>query len=139
MIEQIKNETGTQQLLGYVLEIGHPDGGARCILDVTKAHLNRHNALHGGIMATVLDNAMGATASLTVSPNGRNPFLTISMTTQFMAPAYAGQRVTAVGRVTGGGRSTLFVAAELVDAEGGLIATSTGVFKKVRMAQGGDA
>lgn len=139
MIEQIIDETGTQKLLGYVLEIGHPDGGAHCILDVTKEHLNRHNALHGGIMATMLDNAMGATASLTVSPDGRNPFLTISMTTQFIAPAYAGQRLVAIGQVTGGGRSTLFVAANLMNADGQLIAASTGVFKKVRMAQGGDA
>jgi len=53
MIEQIKNETGTQKLLGYVLEIGHPDGGARCILDVNETHLNRHDVLHGGIMATM--------------------------------------------------------------------------------------
>lgn len=139
MIEVIKDETGTQSLLGYVLEIGHPDGGARCILDVTDAHLNRHNALHGGIMVTVLDNAMGATASLTASADGRSPFLTITMTTQFVAPAYAGQRVTAIGRVTGGGRSTLFIAADLVGEDGGLIASATGVFKKVRMKQGGDA
>lgn len=139
MIEQIKDETGTQRLLGYVLEVGHTDGGARCILDVTDAHLNRHNALHGGIMAAVMDNAMGATASLTVSPDGRNPFLTISMTTQFMAPAYANQRVIATGRVTGGGRSTLFVSADLVDEAGVVVASATGVFKKVRMKQGGDA
>lgn len=139
MIEQIKDETGTQKLLGYILEVGHSDGGARCILEVSEAHLNRHNALHGGIIAILLDNSMGVTASLTVSPDGRNPFLTISMTTQFIGPAYAGQRITAAGRVTGGGQSTLFVAAELVGDDGQLVATATGVFKKVNMTRGGDA
>ena len=33
--------------------------------------------------------------------------------------------------MTGGGRSLLYIAAELVHEDGTLIATSTGVFKKV--------
>ncbi len=139
MTQTIVAETGTQRTLGYVLEIGHPDGGARCHLDVTEAHANRHDVLHGGIAATLLDNAMGATSSLTVDDTGRTPFLTVSMSTQFLAPAHAGTRVTATGRVTGGGRSLLFLAAALVDQEGRLIATGTGVFKRARLDRGGDA
>lgn len=139
MIETIEGETGTQRTLGYVLEVGHPDGGARCILDITEAHVNRHDVLHGGIAATMLDNAMGATSSLTADPRGRTPFLTVSMNTQFMAPAFAGKRVTATGRVTGGGKSLLFLAAELVDEDDRLIATATGVFKRARTERGGDA
>ncbi|CUH81646.1 PaaI family thioesterase [Tropicibacter naphthalenivorans] len=139
MIERIENETGAQRTLGYVIEIGHADGGARCILDVTDAHTNRHDVLHGGIAATLLDNAMGATSSLTVDDSGRTPFLTISMTTQFMAPARAGMRVTATGRVTGGGRSILFLEAVLRAEDGTEIASATGVFKRASMAKGGDA
>ncbi|MFW2589431.1 PaaI family thioesterase [Sagittula sp. SSi028] len=139
MIETIRDETGAQTSLGYVLEVGHADGGARCMLDVSNKHSNRHNVLHGGIAATMLDNAMGATASLTVDPSGRTPFLTVSMTTQFLAPAFAGKRVTATGRVTGGGRSLLFLAAQLVDEDDRLIATATGVFKRARLDKGGDA
>ena len=56
--------------------------------------------------------------------------LSLSFTTQFLAPAHAGE-VMAIGRVTGGGRSTLFVEGELRDADGRLIATSTGVYKRV--------
>ena len=137
MIEVIQGETGTQKTLGYTLEIGHDDGSARCILQVTEAHTNRHHVLHGGIAATLLDNAMGATSSLTADPSGRTPFLTISMTTQFHAPAHAGDRLTAVGRVTGGGRSLLFLAAELRDQESRLIASATGVFKRARPDTGG--
>lgn len=132
MIETIVGETGTQTTLGYLLEIGHDDGGARCHLDVTEAHTNRHGVLHGGIATTVLDNAMGATSSLTVDDTGRTPFQTISLTTQFLAPAFLGKRVTAVARVTGGGRSLLFLAAELHDEDGRLIASATGVFKRAR-------
>lgn len=139
MIEHIKGETGTQRTLGYTVEVGHPDGGARCWLDVSDAHVNRHDVLHGGIAATLLDNAMGATSSLTADDSGRVPFLTISMSTQFMAPAFAGKRVTAAGRVTGGGRSLLFLAADLIDEDGRLIASATGVFKRARLDTGGDA
>ena len=127
----IEGETGTQRLIGYVLDVGRGDGRARCRLKVTEAHSNRHGMLHGGIATAVLDNALGATASLSVDETGRAPFLTISMTTQFVAPARAGMEVTATGRVTGGGRSMVFVEGVLADAEGRTIATATGVFKRV--------
>lgn len=126
----IRDETGTQRLVGYVLDVGQPDRRARCILDMDERHLNRHGVLHGGIAATLLDNASGATASLTVDPAGRAPFLTISLVTQFIAPARAG-RLTATAEVTGGGRSLLFIAARLEHEDGTLVATSTGVFKRV--------
>jgi uncharacterized protein (TIGR00369 family) len=133
MIEAIRDETGAQQTLGYIVEVGYEDGGARCYLDVTDAHVNRHDVLHGGIAAVILDNAMGATCSLTVDQRGRTPFMTISMTTQFLAPAHSGKRVTASARVTGGGRSLLYLAAELVDEDENLIATAVRVFKRARL------
>lgn len=127
----IEGETGTQRSLGYVIDVGQPDGCARVWLDLDEGHTNRHLVLHGGIASLLLDSAMGATGSLTVDPAGRAPFLTVSMTTQFLAAARAGQRVTATGTVTGGGRSLLFIAGELVADDGTLIATATGVFKRV--------
>lgn len=126
----ILDETGTQRLVGYVLDVGQPDRRARCMLDIDERHLNRHGVLHGGIAATLLDNASGATASLTVDPAGRAPFLTISLNTQFLAPARRG-RLTAIAEVTGGGRSLLFIAARLEHEDGTLVATSSGVFKRV--------
>jgi acyl-coenzyme A thioesterase 13 len=127
----IRDETGCQRTLGYVLDVARPDRRARCWLDVGEGHLNRHGVLHGGIMSLMLDSAMGATGSLTVDPAGRTPFLTVSFTVQFLAPAREG-RVTAAGRVTGGGASLLFVEGEMTDAEGRLLATASGVFKRVR-------
>ena len=91
----IENETGAQRLLGYVLDVSQPDKRARCSLRVTSAHTNRHGVLHGGIAATILDNAMGATASLTRDPNGRAPFLTVSLNANFVSAAHAGSTITA--------------------------------------------
>lgn len=123
--------SAAQRLLGYVLERG-ADGRVRCRLDVGPQHLNRHGVLHGGFAASVLDTAMGAAASLHVDPEGDGalPVTTISMTVQFQAPMHPG-RLTAVGRVTGGGRRTLFVAGEAHDAEGRLIAGAMGTYKPV--------
>ncbi|MGD1883403.1 MAG: PaaI family thioesterase [Paracoccaceae bacterium] len=127
----IRDETGAQTLLGYVVDLRPGDGKGRCYLDLGPQHGNRHGGLHGGIISCLLDNAMGFAASLSADPKGATRFLTISMTTQYLAPAREG-RVTATGGVTGGGKSTLFVDGQLEDEAGRLLATSTGVYKRVR-------
>jgi len=127
----IRNETGAQTLLGYIVDISAGDGKGRCILDIGAQHGNRHGSLHGGIIACMLDNAMGFAASLTGDAAGETRFMTVSMNTQFMAPAKDG-RVTATGVITGGGRSLLFAEAEAVDEAGRVIATATGVYKRVK-------
>ncbi|WP_341212384.1 PaaI family thioesterase [uncultured Limimaricola sp.] len=127
----IEGETGAQRLLGYTLDVGRGDGRARCYLTVGPKHTNRHDMLHGGIVATILDNAMGATGSLTRDPSGRHPFLTISLNTQYLAPAREGEALVAVGRITGGGRKLVFIEGELRGPDDRLIATATGVFKPV--------
>jgi len=126
----IENETGAQRLLGYVLDVGRGDGCARCSLTIEESHANRHGMLHGGLAAVLLDNAMGATASLSVDATGRQPFLTIALNTQFLAPGRIGTRLTATGRRSGGGRSLVFVEGALVDEAGTPIATASGVFKR---------
>ena len=126
----IEAETGAQRTVGYTLDVGQPDRRARCRLILDERHTNRHGVLHGGIAAVLLDSAAGATASLTVDDSGRQPFLTVSLNIDFVGPAREGG-VTATGRVVGGGRSLLFVAADLVHDDGTLIATATGVFKRV--------
>ena len=127
----IVNETGAQTLLSYVLDVGQSDKQARCSLTVTNDHLNRHDSLHGGIASAVLDNAMGATASLTADDTGRIPFMTISLNTQFLSPAKKGEKLTATGKVVGGGKSIKFIEGQLLNEQGKIIATATGVFKRV--------
>lgn len=127
----ITGETGTQRLIDYVLDVGQADGCARCYLTLTNDHLNRHDVLHGGIASAMLDNAMGATGSLTVDSSGRAPFMTVSLNIHFLAPARAGARLTATGRIVGGGKSLKFIDGELRDSDDTVIATASGVFKRV--------
>lgn len=131
----IRDETGAQRLIGYVLDVGMGDGTARCWLDLDHRHLNRHDRLHGGIAATLLDNVSGAVCSLSMDPTGRHPWLTLAMNVSYLAPGLPG-RITATARISGGGRRTRFVEAELRHEDGTLIATSTGVFQPIRSAPG---
>ncbi|MEM6940067.1 MAG: PaaI family thioesterase [Pseudomonadota bacterium] len=125
----IRDETGAQSLIGYVVDVSDGVHG-RCYLDVAPQHTNRHGVLHGGIAAAMLDNACGCTGSLTVDATGRVPFLTVSMTTHYLAPGQPG-RIWATGTLRGGGRSLLYIDAVLEHEDGTLIATASGVFKRV--------
>lgn len=66
--------------------------------------------LHGGIMATIFDNAMGSLA--TVCSQGRfTP--TVSMNVNFLRPAPLVGRLYVKGRVVKAGRSLIHTTAEL--------------------------
>ncbi len=90
MSDLIKNATGTQKLLGYMVDASQSDECARSILTLTDAHTNRHGVLHGGIEATLLDSAMGFTSSLYLDPVAKPPCLTVSITINFIAAAFKG-------------------------------------------------
>ena len=119
--------TGTAKLLGLRLATG-PDG-ARVTMQVGPDHTNRHGMMHGGLIATVLDTAMGATASWLRGEGGAIPFSTITMTVNFVAPMPMGQ-IIAEGRVIGGGFKTVFVEARAHSDTGTLVAQATGTFKR---------
>lgn len=129
----IRDETGSQKLVGYVVDLTAGDGHGRCYLDLGPQHLNRHGMLHGGISTMLLDSACGFTATMAFDPEKMSPVLTVSLATQYVAPVGDG-RVTATGTVAGHGRSVCHVTGELRAEDGRLIATATGVFKRVRRA-----
>lgn len=124
-------DPGVQQLVGYKTTIDQRDGSCVVTLDLEPQHLNRHGILHGGMVATVLDVVCGNTASQFFDSKNHAPLVTISLTLSYVAAAKAGQ-ITARARTTGGGASIAHVFGELVDEEGQLLATATGVFKRIR-------
>ncbi len=62
------------KLLGFEVEIDPAAGQAHCLPEVDDRHINRHNALQGGIVATLLDVVAGVTASLAHDPQGLRRF-----------------------------------------------------------------
>ena len=127
-MREISNATGAQQLIGYFVQI--EDAGARVVLDIEEKHLNRNGSLHGGIIATLLDAGCGYNASLSRDGSTLDPVTTVSMTINYVSRAVSG-RVVGTGKVSGGGRKILHVEGQLTDEDGAVVATSTGVFRRL--------
>ena len=125
---------GMPRTLGYATTI-HPTH-AETVLDLDARHANRNGRIHGGVLTTVLDAAMGFAAStaFALAEGGhpaRTDVLTLSLTTNFVAATDAG-RVTATGRVDRNGRAIAFASGEVRDDAGTLLATGTASFKRTR-------
>jgi uncharacterized protein (TIGR00369 family) len=103
---------------------------AEFTLSIDDRHLNRQGRLHGGVIATMLDVACGYAGlqGETGAPVGGA--LTINLNINYIGGIDAGE-VIAQGRVIGGGRSVFFAQGEVTAADGRLIATAQGAFKRV--------
>ena len=77
--------------------------------------------VHGGMVATLLDTAMGAACASTLTDD--QGFLTADLHVEFYRPARPG-RLRADGRVVQRTRRVAFCAAELTDADGELLASA---------------
>ncbi len=76
------------------------DGSARIAFEVTEEHLNPAGTLHGGVLATLVDTAMG-TAVRTATEDGQVP-ATSQLTVTYLRPGGTGPlSVTARVRTRG--------------------------------------
>lgn len=117
--------------MGYDIDLSPEDGSARVTLDLEPRHLNRNGTLHGGIIAMLLDTSAGFAAARRPGQAELAKLVTVTLTTQYLAPARQGQ-VVATGRQTGGGISLIYATSELRDTRGRLLASATGVFKRLK-------
>ena len=101
--------------------------------DLTPRHMNRQGGAHGGIVATLLDTAGGYSGLRTSVAGPPGNCVTIMLTVSYLAAARQGT-LTATGRLTRAGRSLFFATAQLVGADGSLLATAQGSFKRVTVA-----
>lgn len=100
-------------------------GEVEVALDVSGHHLNLVGSLHGGMIATVADTAMGL-AVRTALPEGSAP-VTAQMEVRFVAPVRGGT-VLGRGRVVRTGRRAAFAEADVVDGSGELVARASATF-----------
>jgi acyl-CoA thioesterase len=101
------------------------DGRSRFELTVRSEHMNPHGVVHGGVIYTLVDYAMGGALTSRLAPGERCATLEIKI--NYLAPATAG-RLAAEARVVE--RTTrIGVLDARVHAEGDrLIAIATGTF-----------
>lgn len=99
--------------------------GAAVECVATDAHVNYNGIVHGGLIMTLLDVAMGAAVVATLQAGERTA--SVNINTDFLRAAKPG-RLVARGRVERRGRSVAFPVGELVDADGQLVARASGVW-----------
>jgi len=109
------------QFLG--LDISYPDDRSEVRFTVQDFMFNPQGSLHGGIIGTVLDIAMGHLLHHTFGAG-----MTLEMKTQFIRAPKAGE-LMAVGRFLRRGRSINFLEARLQDAGGDLLAFATSTWR----------
>lgn len=125
----VSGETGAQRALGYSNHVYADRTETRMTLD--ERHSNRHGTLHGGLATVLLDSACGFAASRALSEDTTQLVITLSFATNYLAPG-RGPNVKAIGRVRRAGFNVVYCDGDLVDDDGTLIATGSGVFKAVR-------
>ncbi len=125
-MQVIRDHTGTQRTLGYVVEIER--GVARVYLDIDDRHINRGDSLHGGVIATLLDAVCGYAVSLSVDGESLFYTSTVSLTINYLSRVREG-RVIATAKISGGGNKIKFIDALLATEDNVPVATATGTFK----------
>lgn len=94
---------------------------------------NPAGSVQGGILAAMLDEAMGPAAVTLMGPDEITT--TLEMKVSYIRPATAG-RLIAEGRVVHKGRSVVFMEGSLTTEEGSLVATATATARIVPFAPG---
>lgn len=117
-----------QELGGELLEF-QPQ---RAVIGLTleKRHLNNAGNLHGGVVASLLDVAMGLCGTHAEDPEERRVAITLSMNVNFSAPGSEGAQVRAVATCRKQGHKIFMASCDLFDEHDTLLAFGEGVFKK---------
>ena len=93
-------------------------------IDVEEHHLNGAGTLHGGVYASLIDNAMGLSALALVGVRTA----TIQMNVHFLGAVGEG-RITCESEILHRTRRTATAEARVHDSEGNLVALGTGAFR----------
>jgi acyl-CoA thioesterase len=98
-------------------------------LEIDERHVNLQGLVHGGVLATMADVAMGLAVRTAVEPDRRH--VTIEMGMHYVRPAPRG-RIRAAGRAVHVGGQIAYAEADLIDGAGRLLARATGTYSVAR-------
>ncbi len=100
-------------------------GRSRVYLEIRPEHTNRNRTVHGGVVATLLDVAVGSAATSVVDAS-EIP-LTASLNVDYIQSATAGERLIAEGKVVKKGSRIVFVEAVVNTEKGEIVARGSAV------------
>ena len=116
-------------LNGILQEIG--ESSLKVAYTVRAEMTNPVGILHGGIIATMLDDVMGVTVNVKHNPNFEFFYSTVNLHVDYLASAREGQKVIASSNITKPGNRIMYVEGWLHDDGGKLLAHSTSNMLKV--------
>ena len=103
--------------------IPRDDGSVHLELPVEEIHTNLYGIIHGGILTTMADTAMGASCLVC-----NKKVVTLSLTMDFIHSVSIGTRIIATARVLHDGAHIMNCESELKTEKGNLVAKSTATF-----------
>jgi uncharacterized protein (TIGR00369 family) len=110
-------------LLGWQLLSVDPDAGTiEVAFTATEQFLNPTGHVQGGLLAAMLDDTLGPALVATLGPGEFAP--TADLHVQFLRPVRPG-RLVGRGRIVRRGSGVGFLAGELVDESGAVVAVAT--------------
>lgn len=120
---------GFNAFLGFEI-LEQERGRASIALETRPEMMNSHGIVHGGVLATFMDYLLSLSGLHVEAGAPRLACITINLTTNFVSAAKPG-RLVGVSRLSGGGRATYFAQGEIHDADGALVATGSGAFRRI--------
>ena len=123
LAQYFNEEVTFSKHIGAKVEEVEP-GRSVMYIDVEDVHLNGSGTLHGGVYASLLDNAMGLSVLALVGMRTA----TIEMNVHFLGAVNEG-RITCESEVVHRTRRTATAEAKVRDAGGNLVAMGTGAFR----------
>ena len=113
------------RLLGLRVEAGEPAGLSKLVLESRSELENSRGEVHGGVIASLLDVAMGVAVRSTLPQS--DGATTVSLTVNYVAPGRS--TLTARGRVVRKGRTLASVEATVMDASEQIVAHAVGTMR----------
>jgi uncharacterized protein (TIGR00369 family) len=124
--EELPAEGGFDRLVGPLYRRAAPDGWA-CAFLADERHANRRGVVHGGMLVTFADHALGMNVWHAV---GGKPCATVTLSTDFVSAARPGDWVECDCAVTRVANALVFVRGRVHVGERTVL-TATGVWKRL--------
>ena len=121
LIEELRERLQASEFYRWAgIELVHAGSGeVEIAFEAGPQHVNLQGLVHGGMLATLADTAMGLAVRTVLDPGRRH--VTVQLGIEFLSPGRPG-RIVAHGRSVKIGRQLGFAEADVVDARGRLLA-----------------
>ena len=124
---RVGKPSGFRQLVGYHAEVWRQNH-AEIELDIGAEHGNSLGIVHGGVLMSLLDAAMGHACTWTPVKGNVRACVTLSMNTSFLEAPRAG-KLRAIGRLVAVDNRIATCESEIRGENGTLIAIAQGNFR----------